>query len=606
MKQLKIIFSLAIILIVAGNIFAQNIVTGNAFVYGETDYSDIKVKAIRTAPTALVDSTITNLAGEFSLNLEDGIYYFEYSRTGCITLSSETSAVYDDVVVPTVILHQNGIFGNISGVLPAGDYVVTADLILHQDSSLIIEPGTRLLFYYDVKFDVYGLLTAEGTETDSIIMTSFKADEYWNGLKINEATSDSSRISFARISRSHAHGIHIYKSSIHLSNSVICNNTVTYGLYGGYVGGAGIMAKKSSSVFDKITVKNNFTNNEVGGIYVINEFERVLKITNSVIENNYSGSDYSGLYYEYGKLILENTRIAGNTTSCGPFSSAIFLESSEDIILTNVAIVDNGCLEEGFFEGSSIMIFRLWGEKTKIKLTNVTIAGSNYYNGIYICNNYDSATLEMTNCIIANQSGYAIYDDLVESNPNIITNSLFWNNLAGNINYENDWFGEILTTNSNGLECDPWYNIFVDPKFVDSLNGDYRLSQLSPCIDAGENDSVYLATDLAGLIRILDGNGDGNSIVDIGAYEFDSTLIKTPEEIFSNQELTVYPNPTQGIININLQEVSKILVYNSEGIQVDILLSRKCEIDLSHLDSGLYNLVVFTKKGVKVVRIIKV
>jgi hypothetical protein len=60
-------------------------------------------------------------------------------------------------------------------------------------------------------------------------------------------------------------------------------------------------------------------------------------------------------------------------------------------------------------------------------------------------------------------------------------------------------------------------NVTSEPRFVGA--DDYRLARGSPGIDAGENAFVSEPTDLRGRPRILDGNGDGNAIVDLGAYE---------------------------------------------------------------------------------------
>ena len=73
-------------------------------------------------------------------------------------------------------------------------------------------------------------------------------------------------------------------------------------------------------------------------------------------------------------------------------------------------------------------------------------------------------------------------------------------------------------------------NIDGNPTFVDLAGGDLRLQSASPAIDRGGNvvDTIPFApgfqglpaADLAGEPRIVDGNGDGTAIVDMGAFEF--------------------------------------------------------------------------------------
>jgi hypothetical protein len=75
------------------------------------------------------------------------------------------------------------------------------------------------------------------------------------------------------------------------------------------------------------------------------------------------------------------------------------------------------------------------------------------------------------------------------------------------------------------------------PQFVDAANDDFRALAGSSVIDAGSDDSDRTPPklDLAQNPRFVDGNSDGSSIIDIGAFEFQPTPASTPG-----------PNPSPG------------------------------------------------------------
>lgn len=68
-------------------------------------------------------------------------------------------------------------------------------------------------------------------------------------------------------------------------------------------------------------------------------------------------------------------------------------------------------------------------------------------------------------------------------------------------------------------------NLSAAPLFLGET--DYRLQPTSPGVDDGDDALPSEPNDLAGMLRIADGDGDGVPTVDIGAYESTS-----PDSIF--------------------------------------------------------------------------
>ncbi len=84
---------------------------------------------------------------------------------------------------------------------------------------------------------------------------------------------------------------------------------------------------------------------------------------------------------------------------------------------------------------------------------------------------------------------------------------------------------DLFNTGANYVHLGPGpTDVVADPLFVDRLGGNYRLQSTSPAVDAGEVAWVVTATDLDGAPRTQDGDGDGDEVVDIGAYELSPDL----------------------------------------------------------------------------------
>jgi hypothetical protein len=169
------------------------------------------------------------------------------------------------------------------------------------------------------------------------------------------------------------------------------------------------------------------------------------------------------------------------------------------------------------------------------KFMNCAIVGNRRYG---VLRGYPT----VTNCTIVGNELPAI-----ASYAPKVSNCILWDNAPGDEQdrqiIDLDGSGSVTYSNVQGGWAGQG-NIDTDPCFVSWGNwdtnglwaeGDYHLQCLSPCIDAGDNSVVPAdKTDLDGdgntteplpwdldcNPRIVDGNQDGNSVVDMGAYEF--------------------------------------------------------------------------------------
>jgi hypothetical protein len=170
-----------------------------------------------------------------------------------------------------------------------------------------------------------------------------------------------------------------------------------------------------------------------------------------------------------------------------------------------------------------------------------------------------------------------------------ISYSDFYDNQGGNFAGQlPSGLGEPSTINYNGDSCDVFFNIELDPRLENPNMGEFHLQAGSPCIDAGDPQSL------------LDPD---STIADIGAFYFDQLGGVDPiGEIIAPSAFELmpnYPNPFNARTclryYIPLQSLVDVAVYNILGQRIETLFhdvrgrgEYTLILDATNLTSGAY------------------
>jgi len=239
-----------------------------------------------------------------------------------------------------------------------------------------------------------------------------------------------------------------------ISNCSINNNTA-------YQGAGIAFFDGSSGIINSCTIDADTTDNYASakgaGIY-ISSSAGDFTISNSTISNcftyttlpNHGGS---GVHIDNADSVLITGTIFENNASFGE-DGAIYSANCTNLIIDHCNFVKNKC-----------MIFA--GGITLNGSTNLTLTNSIF-----------RSQTDSDICFFSYSSASVSYCD-------------FYGASWGPFNVPPPGLGILVQTNANADSCDIFYNIYLDPLFVDFLGGDYHLTDTSPCIDAGDPGSSY-------------------------------------------------------------------------------------------------------------------
>ncbi len=330
-------------------------------------------------------------------------------------------------------------------------------------------------------------------------------------------------------------GIYINAASPRITNNVVENNTGCAGT------GVGIAVWSASPTIQGNTIKNNSrvggcSGGYGGGIAVIYSGSAQI-ISNLIINNSMWNGNGGGIaLFGAGTPSVENNLIVGNVASGGSSAQGggLWLVDTSGIIAQNV-IYGNLVSNSNSPQGSGIYLSIAAGgtpaliNNTIIGDPSVTLGSAVYAYGT------DSGITFYNNILVGPNGQNAVYCDPL----NVGYAPVFTNNDA----FSNSGTGLAGACSGQGGQNG---NISVDPLFVNAAS-DFHLQPTSLAIDAGTNAAPNLPpTDFGGNPRILDGNNDCVSTVDMGAYELvrsANVSFLTNTLGFASQPLTTSSSP---------------------------------------------------------------
>ena len=372
--------------------------------------------------------------------------------------------------------------------------------------------------------------------------------------------------------------INFLGKSITVKSETGAENTI---INGGDIGS--VVTFESGEGIDSILDGFSITNAEGYNNHGISCYQGSAMIVNNIVRVK-GGRGIS--LYKSNSVIRYNT-IYGNPEFSPVPSDAIFSTESSPIIENNTILATDpngninaiylsdseGALAQSFLVSSNIIKGRIWVSvwspisTFENEIRNNVIIVENLFSSALNINIDNDATLLIVNNTIHKGGGIFLQrgGDKTRIINNIITESnagieswsgyfeIFNNNLWDN---QEDYDGIPDQTGING-------NISADPMFANIAGGDYHLQAGSPCVDAGTNESAP-SLDFEEDPRPIDGDSDGEAIVDIGADELQpaTTTLQVSIDILPKNKVKLINLKSNRTIGVAILSSIDFLAYN--------------------------------------------
>lgn len=469
--------------------------------------------------------------------------------------------------------------GEQSGVWDVDTVKVVGDVTVLD--SLRIMPGTVVMFedFYKITISNRASFFAQGVEGDSVVFT----------------VADTTGLSVYNARRGAWNGLELRKSgSVKLDYCVLqyakASDTLDMS------GGAMNVLLADDVEISHTAFRYNFAR-EHGG--AINAEQSSLWMTDCVVNNNKVFSD-DNLYYRYGGGIrflkcdvvmtgmefLENDGSACVGGALSLDSCSLVLDRS--VFHRNVGINGGGlylirsnhkyCRLSNLLFDNNVSVHFGGGfalSDVSPDVYNVTVTGNSSVgvscNGIFF---YQECSPKMTNCII--------YGNYADESSSVVDTAQMW--LWTFEGFGPEFRNCLIEGGTQYIHSPENLQLFediidADPLFVDPEHYDYRLTEASPCRDAGwllTPEEILAGVDLDGQPRLVNGR------IDLGPYEFSSVSLSESGHVpaFAWLEGSCIGDDSRLVLRLEEAATVMVRVFSIEGRQV--LVQR-----LGRFDSGL-------------------
>lgn len=323
-------------------------------------------------------------------------------------------------------------------------------------------------------------------------------------------------------------GVFISDANVTIRDCVIRNNAIP----GADGNGAGIYATVSDVVIERCVIEGNSIDSDTGdGVGAYFNGGNLLIVDTVFRDNRISVSTDLGLtaigggiYADVGTMQATRCTFDGNRSGFG--GGVAVLGNMQSVTIDECEFMDNEARNGGGFGANAVAGPLVPRIRNSLFVGNMAMNDSAIFTdkGGFFTNLTMAGNISTGSYVLGGSS---------PTGTTILDNSIIWGNTYNGAN------GPIPTSTPDVVRrcilqqaytgaSGSGANQVVDPLFIDASGRDFRLSSMSPAIDAGDT-NLYFGpfADLDGAARVVDepevedtGFTLSGPVIDIGAYEF--------------------------------------------------------------------------------------